>query len=290
MSSPPHLPLTDAQADIPGSLFSSSSLCPHSPQLSPISSLIAQSPKVDPETDPALFWYEAYYGDDAFMAIITSHFLDGDVVELHPPYNSHAPSTMDPSPSNHPSIIKPDGGSTPSLPTSPVTLTPVIRPTCICGCGGSACIRQRPYRRPKGDPLADDHIGELITFQVHGQCGMPLMSALRCVYSGLSGRDDPMFVGSRSSISIRLEWPDCPPWAQQMRTKDWRRKPSPITKAKLATEIAKKVNHFLKDMRRAHRGRQGDIFSPSHLDINRLVLVALEHVSIASWQPHFRLI
>ena len=76
---------------------------------------------------------------------------------------------------------------------------------CICGCGGSPCIPQRQYRRPKGDPLEDWRIGELITFEVHGQCGMPLGSALRCVYNGLSERDEPMFVGSRSSISIRLE-------------------------------------------------------------------------------------
>lgn len=48
-------------------------------------------------------------------------------------------------------------------------------------------------------------MGELITFKVYGQCGMPLRSALRSIYSGLSGRDDPMFVGSRTSISIRLE-------------------------------------------------------------------------------------
>jgi len=34
---------------------------------------------------------------------------------------------------------------------------------------------------------------------------MPLRDAYRGVYSGLSGRDDPMFVGSRTSISIRIE-------------------------------------------------------------------------------------
>ena len=78
-------------------------------------------------------------------------------------------------------------------------------PTCVCGCGGSACIYQRPYRRPKGDPLEDDRLGELVTFRVHGQCGIPLKAALRGQYGGLSGRDDPMFVGSRTSISIRLE-------------------------------------------------------------------------------------
>ena len=48
-------------------------------------------------------------------------------------------------------------------------------------------------------------MGELISFKAHGQCGIPLRDAFRGVYGGLSGRDDPMFVGSRTSISIRLE-------------------------------------------------------------------------------------
>ena len=48
-------------------------------------------------------------------------------------------------------------------------------------------------------------MGELITFNIRGKCGMPLRDALRGVYGGLSGRDDPMFVGSRTSVSIRLQ-------------------------------------------------------------------------------------
>jgi hypothetical protein len=163
-------------------------------------------------------------------------------------------------------------------------------PTCICGCGGGPCIPQRPYRRPKGDTLDDYRVGELITFEMFGQCGMPLKSALHRQYKGLSGRDDPMFVGSRSSISIRLEWLDCPPWTQQMRTKDWKRKPSPITKAKLATEVAKKLDRFLQEVRPNHWCSEGGTLSPLQVDVNRLVLVALQHVSMGSWQPHLRLI
>jgi len=192
-----------------------------------------------------------------------------------------------------------DDGSTSSLSTPSIMLTPIIwsantpspgMPTCICGCNGTPCIPQRPYRRPKGDPLEEHRLGELITFQVHGKCGIPLERALRCVYGGLAERDDPMFVGSRTSISIRIEWLGCQPWAQQMRTKDWKRKPSPITKAKLATEVAKKVDRFLLDMRHTPRGCHGDAPSPGHIDTSRLALVALEHVSQASWQPHLRFI
>lgn len=90
-----------------------------------------------------------------------------------------------------------------------------------------------------------------------------------------------------------------------MRTKDWRRKPSPITKAKLATEVAKKVDRFLKvnTHRAGHKcnvippfqdmyinPRNSEWTPPSlgFVNVNRLALVALEHVSMASWQPHLR--
>ena len=90
-----------------------------------------------------------------------------------------------------------------------------------------------------------------------------------------------------------------------MRTKDWKRKPSPITKAKLATEVARKVDRFLKvnaclvahvlvndseltcgdqDMNRNRTP------SSDPVDFDRLSLVALEHGSLVSWQPHLRLI
>ena len=34
---------------------------------------------------------------------------------------------------------------------------------------------------------------------------MRLSDAFQGVYSGLAGRDDPIFVGGRSSVSIRLQ-------------------------------------------------------------------------------------
>jgi len=244
-----------------------------------------QTPEIDP------FWHGPFLGADDLLKSelegILPYSLDREVLDNLSAYNCYPPSIFS---SNYPTISDVDDGSATSLQTSPVVLTPIIWSTCICGCGGSSCIRQRPYRRPKGDPLEDHRVGELITFKVYGQCGMPLRSALRGIYSGLLGRDDPMFVGSRTSISIRLEWPGCPPWAQQMRTKDWRRKPSPISKAKLATEVAKKVDRFLKDTGYNPRSPHWIPSSPGHVNIDRLALVALEHVSMASWQPHLRLI
>ena len=72
----------------------------------------------------------------------------------------------------------------------------------MCGC--DPYIRQRPCRLPKGDTLEKGRVGGLITFEVYWKCGVRLCDALDDVYSGLSGRDEPTFVGSRTSTSTRL--------------------------------------------------------------------------------------
>ncbi|KAF9792934.1 hypothetical protein BJ322DRAFT_87519 [Thelephora terrestris] len=289
MSLPPHSSPTDTQPDSLGPLLSHSTICLRSPQPFQILSLTAQTLKLDAD----FLVREAFYGDnrppyELDLDLFSLPFLGSEVAEHNSHlYGSHSPSAADYPPSYRSAASEYDDVSTPPLSDSPATIPQMIWPTCICGCGGGPCLIQRPYRRPKGDPLEDDRWGELITFQVHGQCGMRLRDAYRCKYNGLSGRDDPMFVGSRTSISIRIEWPNCSSWAQQMRTKDWKRKPSPITKSKLATEVSKKVLRFLEDMA---RNRRGDTSPPFRVDFDRIFLVALEHVSLASWQPHLRFV
>ena len=76
--------------------------------------------------------------------------------------------------------------------------------SCICGCGGGACIPQREYERQRPDPLGPQEL-QVILFSVNGKCGYPLKDALVKRYTGLDGRDDKMFVGCTSSISIKLK-------------------------------------------------------------------------------------
>ena len=77
--------------------------------------------------------------------------------------------------------------------------------SCMCGCGGGACIPQREYERQRIYPLSQRDLQEVIQFRVNGKCGYPLVDAMRKQYRGLDGRDDKMFVDFKSSISLRLE-------------------------------------------------------------------------------------
>ena len=76
---------------------------------------------------------------------------------------------------------------------------------CICGCGGSPCIPQREYEKQRTDATTEGELQEMISFSVNNKCGYPLLAALKKAYTGLDGRDDKVFTGAKSSISIRIE-------------------------------------------------------------------------------------
>jgi len=123
---------------------------------------------------------------------------------------------------------------------------------------------------------------EPIKFSVQGNPGFPLKHALEKNYRELDGRDEEMLVNASAGISIRLESTDYPSWSRQIKTHDWSRGRRPISRAKLATEIAKVVDRFVKDMCK----RSGSC----NIDTNRLALTALKQVSKSSWQPELFII
>ncbi|KAI0077715.1 hypothetical protein K474DRAFT_1595420 [Panus rudis PR-1116 ss-1] len=125
-------------------------------------------------------------------------------------------------------------------------------------------------------------------------CGIPCRDALNNRFIRLSGRDDPMFINRGPSVSIRINWPGYAPWSRQIPTRDFRTPPGPITRAKLAKNVAKTIDRFIKDMQEKRmeddadpRWRVGD---HGGISIDRLELVGLQHVSMGSWQAHLRLV
>lgn len=105
-----------------------------------------------------------------------------------------------------------------------------------------------------------------------------------------------------------LQWPGYPPWSRQIPTRDFRSPPGPITRSKLAKNVAKTVLRFL-DVRmppcvgsnnandvliQEKRGKQpeddeGQRWKLANITIDQLELIGLQHVSMGSWQAHLRL-
>ena len=76
-------------------------------------------------------------------------------------------------------------------------------------------------------------------------CGISCRDALNSKFMRLVGRDDQMFNNRGPSVSIRLMWPGYAPWSRQIPTRDFRTPPGPITRSKLAKNVAKTVQRFL---------------------------------------------
>ncbi|KAI0060977.1 hypothetical protein BV25DRAFT_818109 [Artomyces pyxidatus] len=123
--------------------------------------------------------------------------------------------------------------------------------------------------------------------------GISLADAMHNRFARLVGRDEPMFIDRGPSISVRLNWPGYQPWSRQIPTRDFRNPPGPITRGKLAKNVAKSVMRFI-----THKNRpmeeDGDsawkVGGPGNIELYDLVLVRLDHVSKGSWQAQLQLV
>ncbi|KAJ3526213.1 hypothetical protein NM688_g8286 [Phlebia brevispora] len=122
--------------------------------------------------------------------------------------------------------------------------------------------------------------------------GIPCRDALNCRFAQLAGRDDQMFINRGPSVSIRLMWPGYAPWSRQIPTRDFRSPPGPITRSKLAKNVAKTVQRFIEEMRVKPMEEEADArwrIGANRITVEDLELVGLQHVSMGSWQAHLRL-
>lgn len=148
-----------------------------------------------------------------------------------------------------------------------------------------------PHSKTKGQYVDDATLQSPILFDLIGgtQRGIAVKDAMNKRYHNLVGRDDPMFEESGSSVALRFEWPGYKSWSRQIKTNDWRKTRRPITRAKLATDISKSLALFMQEMESEPIDPQNEKwrFGPGLITVDQISLVALEHVSKGSWQPHF---
>ncbi|KAF9777448.1 hypothetical protein BJ322DRAFT_1056084 [Thelephora terrestris] len=174
---------------------------------------------------------------------------------------------------------------------SRLTPTPVAFPAVHCGNCGAVEVPQRQYRSA---PLAPDptyDTGDVIVFSKAGGCGVPIVDAAEYRLSDLLGGDDLMFVNTTvSTFSVRIEWPGYKMWNGQFRAKSWGGTNEPITRSRLALQIAKRVIEFLEAMEGVETEDMAWKVGRGHIVASDLVLVSLAQVSKGSWQPLLRLL
>ncbi|EIW58688.1 uncharacterized protein TRAVEDRAFT_37540 [Trametes versicolor FP-101664 SS1] len=137
-------------------------------------------------------------------------------------------------------------------------------------------------------------LGAPILFFTQGSTlGIPLRDALASRFMHLDGRDDPMFADRGPSVHIRLVWPGYAHWSRQIPTRDFRSPPQPVTRAKLARNVAKTIKRFIIEMTDRRMEDEAEAkwrVGGRHIRVEDLVLVGLQHVSMGSWQAHVRVV
>ncbi|KIJ20813.1 hypothetical protein PAXINDRAFT_165652 [Paxillus involutus ATCC 200175] len=131
-----------------------------------------------------------------------------------------------------------------------------------------------------------------IFFYSQSELGILLDDALKQRLKHLDDKDEPMFVGCGPSVSIRLQWPGYRPWTKQIPTMDFKNPKGPITKLKLAKNIANCVRRFIEAVDSKAMEPDSDRrwkVGKRNIKVEDLVLVSLHHVSKGSWQPQLRL-
>lgn len=131
---------------------------------------------------------------------------------------------------------------------------------------------------------------ESIIFHVDGCPGQNMGDALRNQFPGLCGRDDLVLQEARGAISCRMSFPGYPASkAMQICTTYYNKDRNPITRSKLACDVAKKLLQYLDLMRTSHvidvTTNNLWTIGEGFMHLDNMYLSELESVSKGSFQP-----
>lgn len=215
----------------------------------------------------------------------------------HYPYSSHVPprttiasfdNSIHPVQRNESSEMRlSDVGIVRSSAVVPTVPQPIPSPSLILTPAPRWLkVPQRVYKY--GDKQRDFNRSEPISFSVNDLPGINMGNAFRKQFTGLDGRDEPMFRNAAKAISCRFLFPGYPSRSAQISTLGWAKDRVPITRSKLAYEVAKQLNRYLVSM--AGRAMDGSIdqqwkIREGFMHLENMYLVRLLSVSTGSFQP-----
>ncbi|KAI0696175.1 hypothetical protein BC835DRAFT_886736 [Cytidiella melzeri] len=127
-----------------------------------------------------------------------------------------------------------------------------------------------------------------ITFEENGCPGVRLGHALRNELHGLRYSEiNPLLANTATKITLRINWPGYLPWCDVIHVYNFAYKSRPITLARLAHLVARKIKLCLECLStEANRARATNpCWLVHNIKFEDLMLVQLLHVAKGSWQP-----
>ncbi|KAI0087828.1 hypothetical protein BDY19DRAFT_226246 [Irpex rosettiformis] len=125
-----------------------------------------------------------------------------------------------------------------------------------------------------------------IKFSDDGRWGMKLKRALDMDFRGMpDSAAQAVLSETGTKVAIRILWPGYLPWTQHMHAFDHTNARQPITKSRLAYDIARLVKLFYDDMQHAQSSEASADWWVSRMRFEDLILLELRNVSAGSWQP-----
>ncbi|KAF7794581.1 hypothetical protein EIP86_005716 [Pleurotus ostreatoroseus] len=145
-------------------------------------------------------------------------------------------------------------------------------------------VPQRKYTSPQ---IFEPH--PPIRFYDNGYSGISLSKAYVENFTGMpdAGTYPTLLASNTTRVATRIEWPGYLPWSQNMNVVDRSRAANPITKGKLANNIARALYAFFQEHRTVEPDGTARGWEVVNIPFDRLFLLELQHVSVGSWQPVF---
>ncbi|KIL00745.1 hypothetical protein PAXRUDRAFT_598813 [Paxillus rubicundulus Ve08.2h10] len=160
--------------------------------------------------------------------------------------------------------------------------------------GSRMFVPQKLYKPPTQRYIEGVTLSPPIIFLTEGpsEWGIPLVDALNGELRRLLGKDDLVLEDCGPSVSIRIDWPGYSSFKRYIPSRNFRKKKGPITKGRLAKNLATTTHQFIQKMSGKAMEDGADAkwkVGSLHIKVEDLILVSLHHVSQGSWQPQFRM-
>ncbi|KAI0318507.1 hypothetical protein OF83DRAFT_1171023 [Amylostereum chailletii] len=123
-----------------------------------------------------------------------------------------------------------------------------------------------------------------------GTIGLSLIDAAAGNCGSLVGCSQPVNVGGRTSVHLRIQWPGYNEWKRQFQTRDETVNRNIITLEKFVRHVGRSVDRFMEAAAsEISQGAPTWLIGPGRITREDVVVVGVVHVSAGSWMPILQL-